>query len=372
MNGDDKRIPDADPVTAGHSKKKDDDSWIQKEIELLKNSLLDLHKENQLFLGILSASSLLNLLARSDDEKRDRLITELSPFFSDFELYFQEMLLEEITNPMVFKLGETLLDELTVVFSELGFYEKVEDRAEETSSVFFSRKTSVNDRWDLIDEVDGLLSRYAHLSHLKLPNFWKEVILELHRYDYPEIDEDQLFIVTPTKIIMKIINKLLREAPCAQILQRYKRRKDSSGGSNQELDQDSITSIMHSVRKYNERLSSIIKNSNLEKEEAGSENGTFNGSEEKPSVNAKKLLKKIENYYSNFNLGTAHTEMRIPQTYQKIIRNTLDEAVDMIDNDDSLDLEVIVNLLSVQLIYDLNNDIYKLKEFLELMQDIKS
>ncbi|MFW9990977.1 MAG: hypothetical protein ACFFD4_02840 [Candidatus Odinarchaeota archaeon] len=339
---------------------------LLKRIDQLEQNLVSLERENRLLLGMMTASLMLNLLSTSDDEKRKQAVDELKEFFADFEPFYTELLEQGAPNPFILKTGQNLLDELAAVISG-----KVELRP--TVDGLTRRTDRVADRWDLLDEIERLMVRYDNLSHLTLPNFWKEAMIELHKYEYLE-SFTHAFITIPARHLNTIIHKLLREAPCASMLQRYRRR---TGAVNFSVSEEDRQAVIGAVKKYNEKLFDLVKTATGGPQDSGATTTLFTEItgdllDQRVTDQLEKLFEKTEELYKNFNMGTALTEMRIPKTYQGITREIIDNAREMFDKGQGSYVEIAIHLLTVQLIYDLNNAVYVSKELLTIMQDIKS
>jgi hypothetical protein len=342
-------------------------------IERMEQNLVTLERENQLLLGVMTASLTLNLLSNSNGERKKQFITEISDFLGDFEPFYEDLLKNEAPNPFILKAGQLFLDELKVVTSG----KKEEEEEASTAEGLTRRMDEAADRWDLLDEIERLLSRYEHLSHLKLPNFWKEAMIELHKYEYLESFTHD-FITIPAKHINTIIHKLLREAPCASILQRYRRRKRTLDTSMAfEISGEDKQTIIDMVKKYNKRLFDLVKGSMAGSQEDGPITTLFTEItddilDQRMTDQLEKIFDRAEENYKKFNMGSAMTEMRIPKTYQDVVRNIIDTANEMFNKGQGRIVEIAIHLLTVQLIYELNNAIFKSKELLPIMQDIKS
>jgi len=245
-----------------------------------------------------------------------------------------------------------------------------------TPDRFGRRIEEATDKWNLLDEVKRLLARYEHLSHLKLPNFWIEAMVELHKYEYLESFTHE-FITIPAKHINTIVHRLLREAPCASMLQRYRRRdKNIDPTTAFKISNDDKELIIGAVKKYNERLFDLVKITTGESEDGPATTlfTQINGNllDQRKTEIVEKIFEEVEESFKKFNMGTALTEMRIPKTYQGLMNEIITNTREMFNKGQRGFAELVIQLFTAQLIYDLNNAIFKSGELVKILQDIKS
>ncbi|MFX0185560.1 MAG: hypothetical protein ACFE95_20945 [Candidatus Hodarchaeota archaeon] len=90
----------------------------------------------------------------------------------------------------------------------------------------FKRNPVGSDKWGIIESIESLMSSYSNLSHLGFPNHYLVACKELLRYEIlEEFSRPNHYdiIQIPSLKIKNLINKLLREAPAARLLQNLRR-----------------------------------------------------------------------------------------------------------------------------------------------------
>ncbi|MFQ5980270.1 MAG: hypothetical protein ACE5OZ_19215 [Candidatus Heimdallarchaeota archaeon] len=194
--------------------------------------------------------------------------------------------------------------------------EEAAPEVEEPTLRFFSILEEPDDLWGIVRRCDELFSRYSHLSHLALPFFWREAIVELHKHNTGDTVLAQRAIELPGIELETIIGKLLREAPCSGLLQVLKRRFESSLEMAQGvlvLPEDK-SNIREAVRKYIE---------DIEKFQEG-------------KISAEELRRKVDYDLKNYNFGGGDMETRIPKVAYDVANNLLRSAKALPPRDERL------------------------------------
>ena len=168
---------------------------------------------------------------------------------------------------------------------------------------FFSVLDEPEDLWGIIKRINELLSRYEHLSHLSLPTFWQNTLVELQKYSSADPVLVKRVIETPVIECETIIGKLLREAPCSGLLQVLKRRFESSIEMTGLLPEDQ-RNIEKTVLKHVE---------NAERFREG-------------ILVISDLQRKAEFDLKNFNFGSGEMESRIPKVVYDVAKKLLTSA----------------------------------------------
>lgn len=199
---------------------------------------------------------------------------------------------------------------------------KTAPMVEEPALKFFSILEEPDDLWGIIRRCDELFSRYSHLSHLALPFFWREAIVELHKHNTGDTVLAQRAIELPGIELETIIGKLLREAPCSGLLQVLKRRFESSLEMSRGvlvLPEDQ-SNIREAVRKYIEEI---------EKYQEG-------------KISIEELRRKIDYDLKNYTFGGGDMEARIPKVAYDVASNLLRSAKALPPRDERLPNMLIV------------------------------
>ncbi len=193
--------------------------------------------------------------------------SELKALQKAFESILDSIKALDIKNLPMQALDQTL--EHLISFQEkieVEIEKEVEPEALEPKLAFFSVLNEPDDLWGIIKRCDELFSRYSHLSHLALPFFWREAIVELHKYNTSDTILAQRVVELPAIEIETISGKLLREAPCSGLLQVLKRRFESSLEMSRGVlvlpeDQnrigDAVRNYIENIEKFREGIISI-------------------------------------------------------------------------------------------------------------------
>ncbi|MFX0116294.1 MAG: hypothetical protein ACFFB3_17220 [Candidatus Hodarchaeota archaeon] len=212
---------------------------------------------------------------------------------------------------------------------------------------FFSILAEPDDPWGIIRRCDELFSRYSHLSHLALPFFWREAIVELHKYNSGDTILAQRAVELPAIELETVIGKLLREAPCSGLLQVLKRRFESSLEMSRGvlvLPEDQ-KEIKEAVRKYIEDVEKI----------------------QEGIISAEDLRRKVQHDIKNFSFGGGDMETRIPKVAYDVASNLLQSATALPPRDERLAYTLNV----VSLVVALNQIVVESSNLSILLKELK-
>lgn len=230
---------------------------------------------------------------------------------------------------------------------EIEIEKEVVPEVSEPKFASFSVLSEPDDLWGIIRRSDELFSRYSHLSHLALPFFWREVIVELHKYNTSDTILAQRVIELPSIEIETIGGKLLREAPCAGLLQVLKRRFESSlemSRGELVLPEDQ-NRIKDAIRDYIE---------NIEKFQEG-------------TISTEDLRRKGENDLKNFAFGGGDMESRILKVAYEVANNIFRSATSLPPGDERFPFKM--NIIS--LIVALNQIVVESSNLSGLLRELK-
>jgi hypothetical protein len=210
----------------------------------------------------------------------------------------------------------------------------------------FIRNPIVLDKWGIIESTESLLASYANLSHLSFPNYYFAACKELLRYEVLEefsrpnqIDIKQI----PSLKIKNLINKLLREAPAARLLQNLHRMFPAEGESF--LRPSENKQIQDLIEQYFNNMTDYFKGDRTLSD----------------SMRASKAILK------EYNLGGGDLESRIPNVSFSIVKNIRRELEQALGND----FRQFILSETIILIYRLNDSQLNNDRFIRLLRCLK-
>jgi hypothetical protein len=168
----------------------------------------------------------------------------------------------------------------------------------------YQRLANPVDKWGIIESLGAFLNSYKALSHLAFPEYFLEACMEIQRYKlHKKISESNPHevIQIPALKLKDLIQKLLREAPAARLLQNLKKLFPLD--SSKELDENEKEIIQEIVEKYYSHIYEYIDgNRSLE-----------------DSVRVSTTI------LQQYNLGSGDLESRIPNVSFSVVKDIYQE-----------------------------------------------
>ncbi|MFX0150254.1 MAG: hypothetical protein ACFFAJ_05700 [Candidatus Hodarchaeota archaeon] len=202
------------------------------------------------------------------------------------------------------------------------------------------------DRWGIIESTESLLASYANLSHLSFPNYYFAACKELLRYEVLEefsrpnqIEIKQI----PSLKIKDLINKLLREAPAARLLQNLHRMFPAE--SESFLRPSENKQIQDLIEQYFNNMTDFFKGDRTLSD----------------SIRASKAI------LNEYNLGGGDLESRIPNVSFSIVKDIRRELDLALGND----FRQFILSETIILIYRLNDSQLRNERYIRLLRHLK-
>jgi len=210
----------------------------------------------------------------------------------------------------------------------------------------FKRNPVGLDKWGIIESTEALLSSYSNLSHLGFPNHYLVACKELLRYEVLEefSRPNQYDIIQiPSLKIKSLINKLLREAPAARLLQNLRRMfpvEDEFFLRPSENKQ-----IQNLVEQYYNNMTDFFKSDRSLSD----------------SIRASKTILR------EYNLGGGDLESRIPNVSFSVVKDIQRELNQTLGND----FRQFILSETIILIHRLNDSQLHNERFITLLMRLK-
>ncbi len=213
-----------------------------------------------------------------------------------------------------------------------------------------------NDQWSYLELVENLLKNYERIMHLALPNYCYAVIEELHKYTTADFNNYHTSIGIPYQYMIALIQKFLREAPCATIFKRFRTIRRMT---QIDLEEDIVVTISEKaviaklVEGYFDRLTQYLEETDQTKKENMVQ--TFKT----------EMIKQ----YNEFNLGPSQIETRIIIVTKNVIKNILN---DVLKHEESTSFEQWVRLATMDLFINITQEWLSEGRIRKLLEDMKS
>ena len=210
----------------------------------------------------------------------------------------------------------------------------------------YQRQVISIDKWGIIESLESFLNSYRALSHLAFPEYFLFACIEIQRYklrkDISQPNSHEI-IQIPALKLKDLVQKLLREAPSARLLQNLKKLFPLH--SSRELDQNETEIIQDIVEKYYSHIFDYI-NGNRTLEDTVRVSSTI-----------------LEQY----NLGSGDLESRIPNVSFSVVKDTYNEFQQNSGNE----FKQYIYSETIVLIHRLNDAILQNERFLVLLRRLK-
>jgi hypothetical protein len=176
----------------------------------------------------------------------------------------------------------------------------------------FLRNITYADKWGINESLESLLDSYSNLSHLGFPSYYLTACKELLYYDikeeYPQLNQQEIVQIPVFKIKI-LINKLLREAPAARLLQNLRRlfpNDDETYISSSDLNiiQDIVKRFFMGVSEFFDNERSLLDS-----------------------------IRASSGIIGNYNLGAGDLESRIPNVSFSVVKEIQNELKNASGND---------------------------------------
>ncbi|MHA1215258.1 MAG: hypothetical protein ACTSR2_02785 [Candidatus Hodarchaeales archaeon] len=211
---------------------------------------------------------------------------------------------------------------------------------------YFIYNPHYTDTWGIIESVQSLINSYSKLSHIAFPQYYFEACKEIFRYRaQPDISKNMVLEIfqIPSSMLQSIIEKLLREAPAARLLQNLKRLYPRDLENEQLLrEKEKIHEI---VKNYFLRVSEYLQ-------------GTRDLSDS---------LRISSNVLRIFNLGSGDLESRIPNVSFSIVKKCYRE----LQNNSHDELKQYIYSETIVLIHRVNESLLSEEQFRNYLRQLK-
>jgi hypothetical protein len=168
----------------------------------------------------------------------------------------------------------------------------------------YQRLVNPIDKWGIIESLVAFLNSYKALSHLAFPDYFLEACMEIQRYRlHKKVSEPNPheIIQIPALKLKDLVQKLLREAPAARLLQNLKKLFPLE--SSRELDENEKEVIQEIVEKYYSHIYEYIDgNRSLED-----------------------TVRVSTTILQQYNLGSGDLESRIPNVSFSVVKDIYQE-----------------------------------------------
>ncbi|MHA1972042.1 MAG: hypothetical protein ACTSW1_03545 [Candidatus Hodarchaeales archaeon] len=211
---------------------------------------------------------------------------------------------------------------------------------------YFIYNTYYTDLWGIIESIQSLINSYSRLSHVAFPQYYFEACKEIFRYRAePDIPKSQVLEIfqIPSSMLQSLIEKLLREAPAARLLQNLKKLYPR-GLEGQQISKEK--DIIHKiVENYFLRISEYLQ-------------GTRELSD---SLRVSSGVLRI------FNLGSGDLESRIPNVSFNIVKKCYRE----LQSSNHDELKQYIYSETIILIHRINESVLSDEQFRNYLRQLK-
>ena len=197
---------------------------------------------------------------------------------------------------------ETDIPKETLIM-EIDDQSKTVTTAKEQIGVF-DLNPSYTDSWGLIESLRSFMDNYSNLSHIAFPYYYFEGCKEIFRFriqDEINTVPDHEIYQSPSQKLQELIEKLLREAPSARLLQNLKKLfPDETGKEILPFEKEEVQEI---IKQYFFNVSAFLMGKR----------------------NLSDSLRVSMNVLRGFNLGSGDLETRIPNVSFNIVKSCYQE-----------------------------------------------
>ena len=168
----------------------------------------------------------------------------------------------------------------------------------------FDLNPDYNDSWGLIESLTSFMDNYSNLSHIAFPFYYFEGCKEIFRYriqkEMNDIPDHEIYQI-PSQKLQELIEKLLREAPSARLLQNLKKLfPDETGKEILPYEKEGVQEV---IKQYFFNVSAFLMGKR----------------------NLSDSLRVSMNVLRGFNLGPGDLETRIPNVSFNIVKSCYQE-----------------------------------------------
>ncbi|WP_455140197.1 hypothetical protein [Candidatus Hodarchaeum mangrovi] len=160
------------------------------------------------------------------------------------------------------------------------------------------------DSWGLIESLRSFMDNYTNLSHIAFPYYYFEGCKEIFRFriqkEINDVPNHEIYQI-PSQKLQELIEKLLREAPSARLLQNLKKLfPDETGKEILPFEKEEVQDI---IKQYFFNVSAFLLGKR----------------------NLSDSLRVSMNVLRGFNLGPGDLETRIPNVSFNIVKSCYQE-----------------------------------------------
>lgn len=276
------------------------------------------------------------------------------PMSEDLKSSVVSALNELSNNTMnVGKIGEVLINlknQMNIINHELDmiqseFADQISPDMSSNGSKIFIRSKTFIDQLGIIKTIEDLIQSYSQLSHLAFPNYYFETVKELLHYSstpYSQVKLSKTFLNIPINYIKILIEKLLREAPSARLLQNLHRLFPPLEENN--ITESELKQIQILIFNYYKNLENYLVDNEF-------------------NVDS---FQKVDSIKRNFNFGSGDVETRIPMVFFNVIKIVHEKNLGELP-----EFEKIIHYETIRLISNLNDSILNTPRFKKLLKSLK-